>query len=121
MAQLFPVSIDVLTELVVEVYESAQAEVVIERDNQGLLRVLSTRQDLSGLFSALFGTEELLPGITDQEREEATEALKDAEFIMETRNVYEADIDLEVPLPPATTEDRTEQWREFFINAGFDS
>ena len=121
MSLLLAVSVGELTELLVEAYGAAPAEVVIELDDQGRLSVLSTRQDLSGVFTALSEAENFLVEMTDQERQEETEALEDAEFILETRAVYEVDTDLEVPLPPATTEDRTDEWREFLISAGFDS
>ena len=121
MALLLEVSVDELTELLVEAFGAAPAEVVIELDDQGRLSVLSTRQDLSGTFTALLEAESLFSEMTDQERQEEAEALEDAELIVETRSVYEVDPELEVPLPPAITEDRTDEWREFLINAGFDS
>lgn len=94
---------------------------MIELDDQGLLSVLSTRDYLSGVFTAVLESESLVAGATDQEMREAQEALEGAEFILETRSVYETDLELEVPLPPAATEDRTDEWREFLINAGFAS
>ena len=121
MALASPVDVDELTELFAEVYGTAAAEVVIELDDQGLLSVLSTREDMSGLFSAVLEAESLAAGTTDQEWQEAQEALEGAELILETRSVYETGAELEVPLPPAATEDRTDAWREFLINAGFDS
>ncbi len=120
MSLVAPVNIDELTELLVEAYGTAEAEVVIELDDQGLLSVLSTREDLSGVFSAIVAAESLDPEATDQDRREATEALEGAELILETRLVYEIDVELEVPLPPAAAEERTDEWREFLINAGFD-
>ena len=116
-----PVDIDELTELFSEVFETAESEVVIELDDQGLLSVLLTRDDLSGVFTAVLEAESLAAGATDQEMREAREALEGAEFILETRSVYETDVDMEVPLPPAATEDRTDEWREYLISAGFDS
>ena len=121
MALVAPVDIDEMTELLAEAYGAAKAEVVIELDDQGLLSVLSTREDISGLFSVIMEAESLVAGATDQELREAQEALEGAEFIMETRSVYETGDELEVPVPPAATEDRTDEWREFLINAGFDS
>lgn len=116
-----PVNIDELTELLSEVFSTAEAEVVIELDDQGLLSVLSTREDMSGAFTATMEAQSLAAGVTDQERREAQEALEGAELIVETRSVYETGAELEVPMPPAATEDRTDAWREFLINAGFDS
>ena len=115
------VSVDELTELLVEAYGAAPAEVVIELDDQGRLSVLSTRQDLSGTLTALLEAESYLAEMTDQERQDEVEALEGAELIVETRSVYEADTELEVQLPPATTEDRTDEWREFLTDAGFDN
>ena len=120
MSLVASVNIDELTDLLAEAFGTAVAEVVIELDDQGLLSVLSTREDLSGVFSAIVAAESLDPEATDQDRREATEALEGAEFILETRSVYETDVELEVPLPPAATEDRTDEWREFLINAGFE-
>ncbi|WP_419913933.1 hypothetical protein [Candidatus Poriferisodalis sp.] len=96
-------------------------EVFIEIDDQGLLRVWSTREDLSGLFGMLLDAEGLFTEMTDQERQEARAELAGAEFIVETHSVYETAPALEVPLPPEATEDRTAQWRDFLITAGFDS
>ena len=120
MSLVSPVNIDEMTELLSEVFSTAAAEVVIELDDQGLLSVLSTREDLSGVFAAVLEVESLAAGATDQERREAQEALEGAELIVETRSVYETDSELEVPLPPAATEDRTAEWREFLIDTGFD-
>ena len=120
MSLVASVNIDELTELLGEVYRTAEAEVVIELDDQGLLSVLSTREDLSGVFSAIVSADSLDPEATDQDRREAQEALEGAELILETRSVYETDVELEVPRPPTATEDRTDEWREFLINAGFD-
>ena len=116
-----PVDMDELTELLSGVFDTAEAEVVIELDDQGLLSVLSTREDMSGAFIAIMEAQSLATEVTGQERREVREALEGAELIVETRSVYETDVDLEVPLPPAATEDRTDEWREFLINAGFAS
>ena len=120
VALVAAVNIDELTELLSEAYGNAEAEVVIELDDQGLLSFLSTREDHSGIFSAMLKAESLDAIVTDRERGEAREALEGAEFIAETRSVYETDVELEIPLPPAATEDRTDEWREYLINAGFD-
>lgn len=108
-----------LAEFYIDFYRSTEAEVTIELDDRGLLRVLSTRVDLSDLYSELFEVEGLLPDVTDSELQEAREDVKDAVHILETRALFEADDDLEVPLPPATTDDRTELWAELLGNAGF--
>ena len=121
LSVLLSVSVDEVTELVVEAFETSEVEVFIEIDDQGLLKVLSTREDLSGLFSMLLDAEGLFPEMTAQEIQEARAELAGAEFIVETHSVYETDPALEVSLPPATTEDRTAQWRDFLIAAGFDS
>ncbi|MCY3651023.1 MAG: hypothetical protein OXG40_14865 [Acidimicrobiaceae bacterium] len=121
MALVSPADVDELTELFTEVFSTAAAEVVIELDDQGLVSVLSTREDMSGLFTAVLEAESLAAGATDQEMREAQQALEGAELILETRSVYETDVELEVPLLPAATEDRTDEWREFLIDAGFDS
>lgn len=113
------VSVDALTDFYVDFFENLDAEVVIELDERGLLRVFSTRVDMSDLFSEMLDTEGLVPETSEQERREAREAFKDAVLVLEVRTVYETDIDLEVSPPPDTTEDRTEQWRQFLIDAGF--
>ena len=121
LSVLLSVSVDEMTELVVEAFEASEVEVLIEIDDQGLLRVLSTREDLSGLFGMLLDAEGLFAEMTDQERQEARAELAGAEFTVETHSGYETAPDLEVPLPPEATEDRTAQWRDFLITAGFDS
>ena len=114
-----PMTVDALTKFYVDFYDSTEVEVTIELDERGLLHVLSTREDFSNLYSAMFETEGLIPEITESERQEALDEVAAAVHILETRTVYEVDSDLEVPLPPATTDDRTDLWREFFANAGF--
>ena len=113
------VELEALTELYIDFYDTLEADVVIELDDRGLLHAFWTRVDLSGIFSLMFDNEDLFPGMTEQERRESEESLKGAVMVVAFRAVYEADIDLEVPFPPETTEDRTEEWREFLINAGF--
>ena len=112
-------TVDALTKFYIDFYDSTEVEVTIELDERGLLHVLSTRADLSNLYSTMFETEGLIPEITENERQEALDEVAGAVHTIETRTVYEADSDLEVPLPPATTDDRTDLWREFFVNAGF--
>ena len=114
-------TVDALTKFYVDFYDSTEVEVTIELDGRGLLHVLSVRADFSNLYSAMFETEGLIPEITESERQEALDEVAAAVHILETRTVYEVDSDLEVPLPPATTDDRTDLWREFFANAGFAS
>ena len=116
-----PMTVDALTKFYVDFYDSTEVEVTIELDERGLLHVLSIRADVSNLYSAMFETEGLIPEITESERQEALDEVAAAVHILETRTVYEADSDLEVPPPPATTDDRTDLWREFFANAGFAS
>ncbi len=113
------VSIDSLTDFYVDFFERLEAEVVIELDERGLLHVLSYRVDMSDLFSTMFENEDLIPEFSEQERREAEESFKGAVMVLEFRLVYESDITLEVPPPPAATEDRTDELREFLTNAGF--
>ena len=112
-------TVDALTKFYVDFYDSTEVEATIELDQRGLLHVLSVRADFSNLYSAMFEAEGLIPEITESERREALDQFAETVHILETRTVYEADSDLEVPLPPATTDDRTDLWREFFVNAGF--
>ena len=113
------VDIDTLTELYIDVYESTEAEVVIELDESGLMRSLSSRVDLSGVYSALFEVEGLIPDLSASERQEALDDVRDAVHILHTRTVFEPDSNLEVPLLPATADDRTELWLEHLVNSGF--
>ncbi|WP_420619182.1 hypothetical protein [Candidatus Poriferisocius sp.] len=110
-----------LDELIAQFYETNTAEVVVELDDRGLLSVLWTKEDFSGLFSIIAEYWSLNTELSEQERQEAQEAIElfeSAEFIVATRVAYESDADLEVPLPPPTAEDRTEEWREFFPECG---
>ena len=112
---------DGLAELIAQFYETNTAEVVIELDERGLLSVLWTKEDYSGLFSIIAEYWSLDTELSEQERQEAQEAIEvfeSAEIIVATRIAYESDADLEVPLPPPTAEDRTEEWREFFPECG---
>lgn len=119
LARNSPMSVDALTKFYADFYDSTEVEVTIELDERGLLRVLSTRADFSGLYSAMFNAAGLIPELTDSERREALNEVEDAVHILESRAVYEVDEDLEVPLPPETTDDRTDLWREFLSNGGF--
>ena len=114
-----PMSVDALTQFYVGFYDSTEVDVTIELDERGLLHVLSTRADLSNLYSAMLEVEGLIPEITESERREALDEVAGAVHTIETRTVFELDSNLEVPLPPATTDDRTDLWREFLVNAGF--
>lgn len=113
MGMASPEDIDELAELIVEFYETNTAEVVIELDERGLLSVLWTKQDYSGLFRDLVESENFGADVSKEERQEAVGVLGSAEIILATRVAYEADAALEVPMPPPTTDDRTEEWREF--------
>ncbi len=112
---------DELDELIAQFYETNPAEVVIELDERGLLSVLWTKEDNSGFLRILAEYRSLDTELSEQERQEVQEAIElfeSAEIIVATRVAYESDADLEVPLPPPTAEDRTEEWREFFPECG---
>ena len=108
-----PENIDELAELIVQVYETNTAEVVIELDEQGLLSVLWTKEDYSAVLRVLAESEGFGTDLSEEERQEAVEVFGSAEMILATRVAYEPDADGEVPMPPPTTEDRTEEWHEF--------
>ena len=114
----FSVDIDELAELIVQIYETSTVEVVIELDNQGLLRVLWTKEDYSDIFRALAGLEGFGAELSEREYQETIEALGSAEIILATRAAYESNAGVEVPLPPPTSEDRTEEWREVLAECG---
>ena len=108
-----------LTELFVQMYETNKVEVVIELDERGLLSVLWTDEDFSGIFRVLAESEDFGAEFSEEERQEALEVFESIEFRMATRVAYESDANIEVPLPPPTAEDRTEEWREFLAEGGF--
>ena len=108
-----------LTELFVQMYETNTVEVVIELDERGLLSVLWTDEDFSGIFRALAESEDFGAEFSEEERQEALEVFESIEFRIATRVAYEPDANIEVPLPPPTAEDRTEEWREFLAEGGF--
>lgn len=110
-----------LDELIAQFYETNTAEVVIELDERGLLSVLWTKEDYSGLLGIIAEYQSMDAELSEQERQEAQEAIEvfeSAEFIVATRVAYESDADLEVPPAPPTAEDRTQEWREFFPECG---
>lgn len=94
---------------------------VIELDERGLLSVLWTDQDLSGIFRALAESEDFGAELSEEERQGTLEVFESIEYRMAARVAYESDADIEVPLPPPTAEDRTEEWREFLAEGGFGS
>ena len=114
-----PLRVDALAEVFADSFENIDAEVAIELDERGLLRVFTSRADMSVFFSNMFDVEGVLSEMNEQERQVAEEAFKGAVFVLEARVVYETDASLEVPPPPETSEDRTEQWHQFLIDAGF--
>ncbi len=108
-----PEDLDELTELFIRVFETNTAEVVIELDRQGLLSVLWTTEDYSGIFAGLAESESFSAEFSEQERQEAMEIFGSAEMILATRVAYEPNADLEVPPPPPTADDRTQEWHEY--------
>lgn len=110
--------LDELAERIAQFYETNTAEVVIELDEQGLLSVLWTKEDYSGLLAIIAEYASLDAELSEQERQEAIEEFESAEITLATRVAYEPDADLEVPLPPPTDEDRTQEWREFLPECG---
>lgn len=107
-------NLDEFAELMFQIFQTNTAEVVIELDDRGLLSVLWTTQDLSGIFGALAESSESYEAeLSEEERQEAMEVFGSAELILANRFAYEPDADLEVPLPPPTAEDRTQEWYEF--------
>ena len=110
---------DELAELVAQFFETTTAEVVIELDDQGLLSVLWTKEDLSGIFRLLAESESFGAELSEQERREAVEVFESVEFIVAIRVAYEPDADLEVTPAPPTSEDRTNEWHEFLPECGF--
>ena len=119
LGMALPADFDELTEIVVQVYETNKVEVVIELDERGLLSVLWTKEDYSDVFRALAESENFGTRLSEEERQEAADVMRSIESIFETRIAYEPDADLEVPLPPPTTVDRTEEWREFLAEPSF--
>ena len=115
----FSGDIEELAELLVHIFETNTVEVVIELDERGLLSVLWTDQDLSGIFRALAESEDFGAELSEEERQEALEVFESIEYRMATRVAYESDADIEVSLSPLTAEDRTEEWREFLAEGGF--
>ena len=109
----FSADLDELAELIVEVYETNPAEVVIELDEQGLLSVLWIREDYGAVLRSLAESEGFGTDLSEEERQEAVEVFESLEMILATRIAYEPDADGEVPMPPPTTEDRTKEWHEF--------
>ena len=114
-----PEDVAELAELILQFYETNTAEVVIELDERGLLSVLWTREDYSGIIRIIAETESFGTELSEEERQEATEMLGSTEVILATRTAYEPDAGVQVPLPPPAFEDRTEEWRGFVDECGF--
>lgn len=110
--------LDELAERIAQFYETNTAEVVIELDERGLLSVLWTKEEYSGLLVIIAEYGDLGAELSEQERQEAIKEFESAEITLATRVAYESDVDLEVPLPPPTAEDRTQEWREFLPECG---
>lgn len=112
LAATFPADLDELTDLFIQVFETNTAEVVIELDGRGLLSILWTEEDISGIFGPLVESESFSIELSEQERREALEIFGSAELVLANRIAYEPDADIDVPLPPSTAEDRTQEWHE---------
>jgi hypothetical protein len=110
---------EALADFYVDFYEATRIDVTIVLDADGLVSSVETHADLSRLYTQLFEHgEELGLGFSDRELQEALDAFADTTWTLDTRATFELDDDLVVEPAPDATEDRTDDWRDFLVEAG---
>jgi hypothetical protein len=113
------VDADALTDFYVDFYRATRIDVTIVLDDAGLVRSVETHGDLSDVYAQVFEhADELELGFSDREVQETLDAFADTTWTLDTRVTFEADDDLEVEPAPDASEDRTEDWRDFLVQAG---
>ena len=103
----------------IEYYDETPADITVEVDTAGAVESVGYSVDLSGIFASLFEhADELGLDLPAGALKEAQDAFADTEFTIDSIIRFEIVDDLEVEPPPATTDDRTEEWLEFLDTAG---
>jgi hypothetical protein len=108
---------ELLADIYIKTYRSTIIDVTVELDDQGRVRVITSKGDLSGIYTAAFGKDNALDLPKDQ-LAEAAEAFTGAVLELETRLTFEPDDKLVLKPMPTDPEDRTDQWRAFLVTAG---
>ncbi|MEO0494130.1 MAG: hypothetical protein AAF081_12000 [Actinomycetota bacterium] len=111
------VDVDALTELYVDLYREAPADLVIVLDDAGLLAEIRIVGDLSALYEDLPALLTALPDAGISEAEAAT-IFANPVFVLEQLLRFDLDPPASPPIPD-TTEDRTDLWVEFLEASGF--
>lgn len=113
------IDVEALAEVYLDFYRSTSTAVTVEVDDDGLLSVLTTSADLSGIYESIFRPESGLDlGLPPEQIDQARAAFADTVLILETRVAFEPDPDLVVEAGPATDDDRTAEWGAFLTSAG---
>lgn len=108
---------DAFADFYVDYYGEIVADVSLETDTSGAVRSVRYEVDLSDLFTELFKRSKEL-GL-DAPEGPAARAFTDTVWMIESLIRFEVVDDLAVEQPPATSDNRTDEWVEFLRNAGF--
>lgn len=113
------VDVDDLTKVYVDFYRTVPVEVVVELDDDGFVHVISTKADLSGVWTHIFDEANAsVLGIPASDAREARAQFADTIWVMETRMEFEPNDDLIVPAAPQADLDRTTEWLDFLVQSG---
>ena len=121
LAQVMGVDIERLTAVYTDTYRRSEATIEIHLDEASLLREIRATIDLAHLYERL-GEE--LPALTGETLTPAEEAqvaamFADAVFELEQLIRFELDPAEVIPEVPAELEDRTAEWVDWMVAAGF--
>jgi hypothetical protein len=113
------VDTDALTDFYVDYYRATRTDVTIVLDDDGRVRSVETHTDLSDAYSQVFEhADELELGMSEREVSEALDAFEGTTLTVEARVTFEVDDDLVVEPAPDATDDRTDEWRDYLVDAG---
>ncbi len=113
------VDVDGLTQAYVDFFHSVTTEVIVEVDDLGSVRSVSTRADLSSIYRFLFDEARAATfGLSPADARDASQALRDTIWRLETTTTFEPRDQLAIPPPPPTDVDRTAAWRDFLLQSG---
>ena len=119
LAENLDIDAEALANSYLSFFRATTVEVMVELDDLGAARSLSTRAELSGLYRFLFDDANAPAlGLSAADAQAARQAMQDAIWRVETKTVFQADEQLVIPPPPPTDLNRTAAWRDFLVRSG---
>ncbi|MEZ5165190.1 MAG: hypothetical protein R2695_01395 [Acidimicrobiales bacterium] len=108
--------VDEMTDLYVQIWRLLPATITIVVE-EGRLSSIETHAELSSTFACTRPTTDTFD-LSAADMDVLAERTDGWEWTVDQLITYEPMPDLVVEEPPAATEDRTEQWRDFLIESG---